>query len=117
DAIFEILRKNPVDYKDIREINCWVHPNNHIAALPYMVPNAELEGKFSMPFVLAVACIYGSVELSRFTPEVVRDTRVIDLCKKVNFLSDENMAPLGARVSIVSTADEVYSAATDRPRG
>jgi 2-methylcitrate dehydratase PrpD len=116
DAILEILRKNPVDYRDIKEINCWVHPN-HIAALPYKVPIAELEGKFSMPFVLAVACIYGSVELSRFVPDVLRDARVIDLCTKVNFLPDESLPPMGARVSIASTGNEVYSAATERPRG
>jgi len=47
----------------------------------------------------------------------VRDARVIDLCNKVNFLVDETLPPMGARVSIVTTAKKTYSAATDRPRG
>ncbi len=116
DAILEILRTNPVDYREIRAINCWVHPS-HVAGLPYRVPVTDLEGKFSMPFVLALACIYHGVELGHFTAGVVHDARIVDLCKKVNFLSEESLPPMGSRVAVVIAGNETYTAATDRPRG
>lgn len=116
DSILEIAKIHPIDYKDIREINCWIHPS-HVGELPYRVPGTNLEAKFCMPFILAVAWIYRSVELSHFTEDVLKDARVVDLSNKVNFLSDDGLAPLGSKVTIVSTRNESYSAAADRPRG
>lgn len=116
DNALGLLQKHPFDYRDIKRIDCWLSPFQ-VSGLPYMRPNTPLEGKFSMPFLLAVACVYGRVELKHFCEEVLRDDRVLDLCKKVNLLGDKDIGPLGSRLTIELMNNHSHSAAADKPRG
>lgn len=62
-------------------------------------PTTGLEGKFSVYHVAAVAFLYGEATPTQFTDEVVRNTTVADLRKKVSVTSDEAVEEHEAFVS------------------
>ncbi len=55
-------------------------------------PEGEYQAKFSLQYVLAHALVYGSVRLSAFTPERMRDTRVRALLPKIKVSADPDMS-------------------------
>jgi 2-methylcitrate dehydratase PrpD len=116
DTVLNIARENPIDYREVKRIDCWVH-FSHPAGLPYRIAASPLEGKFSIPFVVAVACVFGNVEMSHFVDNILSDRRVVELSEKVNMLAKDDMPVLGSEVRITTTAGETYKGVTDRPRG
>ncbi|MFB3885862.1 MAG: MmgE/PrpD family protein [Thermodesulfobacteriota bacterium] len=114
DAVLELVKNHPIDYRDIKGITCWSHPSQ-VSGLPYALPKTPLEAKFSMQFLLALACVYGKVELKHFRDDVLKDERVIDLCRKVGFLAENDI--VGSRVTIELSNNKTYTAAVDKPRG
>jgi aconitate decarboxylase len=63
-------------------------------------PTTGLEGKFSIYHVAAVALLYGEATPTQFTDEVVRNTTVAKLRKKVYVTSDEAIAEHEALVRV-----------------
>ena len=116
DAIFELLKKHQIDYRNIKKIKCWLSPSQ-VTGLPYRLPKTTLEGKFSIEFLLSVACIYRAVELKHFSEGVLKDERVTDLCKKVSLLTDDGMTPLSGRVTIELMENNSYTATVEKPKG
>jgi 2-methylcitrate dehydratase PrpD len=66
-------------------------PADTAAPLVYRVPQTGLEGKFSMPYLIARALIDGKVMLETFTDEAVRDRNVLQLLEKVEMKVDPNL--------------------------
>jgi aconitate decarboxylase len=52
-------------------------------------PQTGLEGKFSIYHAAAVALLYGEATPSQFTVDVVKNSTVIGMCKKVNVTVDD----------------------------
>ena len=59
------------------------------APLIYVMPNAPLEGKFSMHFCLAAALVDGRVNLDTFSNEKIADPRIRALIPKIGMEVDE----------------------------
>ena len=59
------------------------------APLIYVMPNAPLEGKFSLHFCLAAALVDGSVNLATFTDAKIADPRIRALIPKIRMEVDE----------------------------
>ncbi|HYC44125.1 MAG TPA: MmgE/PrpD family protein [Burkholderiales bacterium] len=53
-------------------------------------PQNEYIAKFSAPFNIAVAFVTGGAGLAAFTPETVKDPRVLALASKVHYVVDPN---------------------------
>jgi 2-methylcitrate dehydratase PrpD len=53
-------------------------------------PQNEYIAKFSAPFNIAVAFVTGGAGLAAFTPETVRDPRILALSSKVRYVVDPN---------------------------
>src|SRR5262249_12528443 len=66
-------------------------PADTAAPLVYRVPGAGLEGKFSMPYLIARALIDGKVTLETFTDEAVRNKEVLQLLERVEMKVDPNL--------------------------
>jgi 2-methylcitrate dehydratase PrpD len=66
-------------------------PADTAAPLTYRIPNSGLEGKFSMPYLIARALIDGNVTLEMFTEEAVRNKEVLQLLEKVNMKVDPKL--------------------------
>ena len=59
------------------------------APLIYVLPNAPLEGKFSLHFCIAAALLDGSVNLATFTAAKIADPRIRALIPKIRMEIDE----------------------------
>jgi 2-methylcitrate dehydratase PrpD len=66
-------------------------PADTAAPLVYRVPKTALEGKFSMPYLIARALTDGNVTLETFTDQAVRDKQVLDLLERVEMKADPNL--------------------------
>jgi len=66
-------------------------PRDTAAPLAFRVPRTGLEGKFSMPYLIARALIDGKLMLDTFTDEAVRHKEVLQLLEKVDMKVDPNL--------------------------
>ena len=60
-----------------------------LAPLIHVMPNAPLEGKFSLHYCLAAALIDGGVDLSTFTDEKIADPRIRALIPRISVEVDD----------------------------
>lgn len=63
-------------------------------------PQTGLEGKFSIYHAAAIGLLYGEATPSQFTDQVVKNTTVVDLRKKVNVTTDEGVPKDAAYVTL-----------------
>jgi 2-methylcitrate dehydratase PrpD len=66
-------------------------PADTAAPLAFRVPRTGLEGKFSMPYLIARALTDGKVTLETFTDEAVRNKDVLQLLDKVDMKVDPKL--------------------------
>jgi len=66
-------------------------PRDTAAPLAFRIPKSGLEGKFSMPYLIARGLIDGKITLDTFTDEAVRNKEVLDLLEKVDMKVDPNL--------------------------
>ena len=66
-------------------------PADTAEPLVYRVPANGLEGKFSMPYLIARALIDGNVALEAFTDEAVRDANVRQLLQRVEMTVEPSL--------------------------
>src|SRR5207244_8601913 len=66
-------------------------PADTAAPLVFRIPKNGLEGKFSMPYLIARALIDGKVMLETFTDEAVRNKEVLALLERVDMKIDPNL--------------------------
>lgn len=116
DAVLQLREMHGIDHRNIRNIYCWMNPLQ-AAGLPYLTPQTPLEAKFSIPFVLSVACVYGGVELMHFSDDVLKDKRVMNLCNKTNLLGEKQLVSPASRITIELTNNDKYSFSVDKPKG
>jgi 2-methylcitrate dehydratase PrpD len=66
-------------------------PADTAAPLSYRVPRVGLEGKFSMPYLIARALSDGNITLETFTDDAVRDQKVLQLLERVDMSADPKL--------------------------
>ena len=59
------------------------------------MPKTALEGKFSIPFCMAIAVLERRAGIAQFTDRKVRDKKVVDLMKRVTLYVDDELEKLG----------------------
>ncbi|MBN1848086.1 MAG: MmgE/PrpD family protein [Deltaproteobacteria bacterium] len=97
EAAFNIIDEENVRPEDISDIRVIVSSFNQMLCEPLEVkrnPQAVIDAKFSIPFVLATALVYGNVTLDHFVPESLKDDKVLRLAQKIRYELD---ASLGLR--------------------
>jgi len=84
-----ILMRNEhrITPEDVDHVDVAV-PADTAAPLSYRVPRTGLEGKFSMPYLIARALSDGNITLETFTDEAVRDPKVLQLLERVDMKVD-----------------------------
>jgi 2-methylcitrate dehydratase PrpD len=82
-----LMRENGIKPDDIDEINVSTGKNagdlfepSERKRRPQVVPDAQ----FSIPYTVGVAVIKGNVGIGDFTPEAIKDPRVLEIAQKVN---------------------------------
>jgi 2-methylcitrate dehydratase PrpD len=97
-------------------------PADTAAPLSYRVPRVGLEGKFSMPYLIARALIDGNITLETFTDDAVRDQKVLQLLERVDMSADPKLQS-GAdgsrpgRVTIKLKSGQAHTLLQQFPKG
>ena len=97
-------------------------PADTAEPLVYRVPKSGLEGKFSMPYLIARALTDGNVSLDAFTDEAVRNEAVRQLLQRVDMTVDAKLqagldGSRPASVSIRLANGQTFAATEKFPKG
>lgn len=94
DLILELAKQHDLHANDIETIE--VGTNSNVPnALIYPMPKNALEGKFSIPFCMAIGILERKAGIAQFVDKKVRERRVIELMKRVTLYVDDEMESLG----------------------
>lgn len=94
DLILDLVKAHDLRAGDIEQID--VGTNSNVPnALIYPMPKTALEGKFSIPFCMAIAVLERKAGIAQFHDRKVRDKKVVDLMKRVTLYVDDELEQLG----------------------
>jgi len=120
-----LAREYDIQPEDIAEII--VHTNesgSKVVGTPVEVkkaPQTVAAAQFSMYYTVACAVVHHEVYLDQFTPQGIRDPRVLDIASKVTTIVDPAIdAGLSAPASIVeikTKGGKTYSAKSEYSKG
>lgn len=101
DALFQILRIDPIKADDIDNIT--VVTVKPVTEITHNRPCTGLQGKFSLEYCLASAIIDGHLGIESFTNEAVLRPEIDEVFAKVRFQSRPSMPSGAVRVEITRT--------------
>src|SRR5204862_8249398 len=94
DLILDLVKEHALHAEDIESIE--VGTNSNVPnALIYPMPKTALEGKFSIPFCMAIGILERKAGIAQFTDRKVRDRRVVEMMKRVTLVVDPELEALG----------------------
>ncbi|HXG52343.1 MAG TPA: MmgE/PrpD family protein [candidate division Zixibacteria bacterium] len=94
DLILDLVKKHDLRPEDIASIE--VGTNSNVPnALIYPMPKTALEGKFSIPFCMAIGVLERKAGIAQFRDAKVRNPKVVDLMRRVKLYVDEELEALG----------------------
>jgi 2-methylcitrate dehydratase PrpD len=121
DLILDLVREHDLTAPQIERIE--VGTNSNVPnALIYPMPKNALEGKFSIPFCMAVAVLERKAGIAQFQDRKVRDPRIVALMKRVQLYVDDELEKLGydqvrSRVRIILKNGAIIEGRYDVARG
>ncbi len=121
DLILDLVRQHDLHAEDIATID--VGTNSNVpTALIYPMPKTALEGKFSIPFCMAIAVLERKAGIAQFVDRKVRDKKVVEMMKRVTLYVDDELEALGydqvrSRIRIKLTNDKLIEGRYDVARG
>jgi 2-methylcitrate dehydratase PrpD len=77
-------------------------------------PKTAIDAKFSIPFVVAVAVVHREVTLNHFTPQGLKDPKVLEVARKVSYEVDNNLEATQGLVQIKAGHNKVMSSKAPR---
>jgi len=121
DLILDLVKEHDLSATDIESIA--VGTNSNVPnALIYPMPKTALEGKFSIPFCMAIAILERKAGIVQFQDRKVRDKRVVELMKRVTLYVDDELEALGydqvrSRIRVVLKNGKIIEGRYDVARG
>jgi 2-methylcitrate dehydratase PrpD len=92
DGVLEFKTKHGITAEMVESIDVGV-ARHTFERIVFRVPENGLQGKFSMPYLLARAIIDGKLFLDAFTDSAVRDTNVLRLAERIQMHLDPDLKP------------------------
>jgi 2-methylcitrate dehydratase PrpD len=122
DAVLQIVDAHNLKPSDVEAIKVVVSPVNEMLCEPLeskQNPVTAIDAKFSLPFVVATALLYGRVTLDHFTPQALADRDVLEVARKVTYEVDTGLTLKEAVRGFlqISTRNETLSKRVDFPYG
>lgn len=94
DLILDLVNTHGINAADIESID--VGTNSNVPnALIYPMPTTALEGKFSIPFCMAIGVLERKAGIAQFRDRKVREPKVMEMMKRVTLYVDDEMEGLG----------------------
>lgn len=123
EAALHIMSEYSIDINDIVDILVVVSSFNRMLCEPMevkMAPKAVIDAKFSIPFSLATALCYKSVDLDHFTPQRLKNENVLQLARKTRYDLDPDLGLREATrgfLEIKTKDNKTYSKQVDQAYG
>jgi 2-methylcitrate dehydratase PrpD len=92
DGVLEFKTKHGITAEMVESIDVGV-ARHTFERIIFRVPENGLQGKFSMPYLLARAIIDGKLFLDAFTDSAVKDQNVLRLAEKIQMHLDPDLQP------------------------
>jgi 2-methylcitrate dehydratase PrpD len=121
DLILDLVQQHDLHADDIEHID--VGTNSNVPnALIYPMPKTALEGKFSIPFCMAIAVLERKAGIAQFQDRKVRDKKIIEMMQRVTLYVDDELEKLGydqvrSRIRIRLKNGQVIEGRYDVARG
>jgi len=94
DLILDLVNDHGINASDIEAID--VGTNSNVPnALIYPMPTTALEGKFSIPFCMAIGVLERKAGIAQFRDRKVREPKVVEMMKRVTLYVDDELEGLG----------------------
>ncbi len=94
DLILDMVKEHGINASDIEAID--VGTNSNVPnALIYPMPTNALEGKFSIPFCMAIGVLERKAGIAQFQDRKVREPKVVEMMKRVTLYVDDELEGLG----------------------
>ena len=116
DALILIGKEHRLVPEEIEAVRIKVAPIN-VSVAGNEFPSNGLEGKFSIHFVAALAIVFGGAGNSLFTDDVIRDTRVRDLMKRIKVTGSPGYTETETTVSVELKEGTVRKLRVTSPKG
>ena len=87
----KLKKRHKISPENVQEIQCTVSPLMIETGASIRSPKTGQEGRFSLPFSMAVGIMDGELRLDQFTDERVRSLEVRDIMEKVRIFCPEEM--------------------------
>ena len=91
DAVQALKEKHKLDHKQI----CKIHIATYQGGLDVVnnyEPEGDYQAKFSLPYVVAHALVYGPVRLDAYGPEKLGNPAIRELMKKIELSADPELS-------------------------
>jgi len=121
DVILDLARKYDLKPNQIEAIEVGTNMNV-LNALIHNEPRTALEGKFSIPFCMAIGILDRKAGIAQFVDRKVRDPKTVALMKRVRLVVDPELERLGydlvrTRVSVRLKDGRLLERRADAARG
>ncbi|HEY2987717.1 MAG TPA: MmgE/PrpD family protein [Candidatus Binatia bacterium] len=94
DVILDLVKGHDLHAEQIESVE--VGTNSNVPnALIYPMPKTALEGKFSIPFCMAVAVLDRKAGIAQFTDRKAREPKTVEFMKRVTLYVDPELEALG----------------------
>lgn len=107
DAVRSLMEAHPeIKEENIEKINVQVGGLGEMLCTPEESRKTPVNGndaRFSIPWTVAVTLIYGRPALGNFSPEGLKDSKVIDMAHKVEWESNEELCAQSRNSSAIVT--------------
>ena len=111
DATLAILKEHPLAPEEIEEVKVWIGQRDMLSVggatqqerQKKQRPEGVVDAQFSIPYTVAVALVRGRPTLKDFTPESLREARLLEMAQRVSpELNEElDLWPLDVKPQIV----------------
>jgi 2-methylcitrate dehydratase PrpD len=117
DAILDFKREHGLSLEDVRHVSVETSASG-LAPLITHAPTTGVEGKFSLPYVIAAALSDGGVRLASFTDDAVRRPDIRTFFGKVDaYEANGKMTPRWASVRLTLATGQTLDRRVDVLRG
>ena len=115
-AVVQIMKTHELGHEEIAEITAFVGDYHDLMCRPLeerRAPRTMVDAKFSLPYLIAVAAVKGTVGVADFSPTAITDPRVLAVARKVVPVADPDLnwtleLPPG-RIEIRTTDGRVFA--------
>jgi 2-methylcitrate dehydratase PrpD len=112
EAMLRLRRREKITADDVEAIECDLRPYPLVRAQP----TRGYEGRFSMPFCLAMALVHGTVTPNDFVNERLQDPRIQNLIQRTRHLKEETLTVILKNGTKLSEPFQPITNFTDWPQ-